>query len=93
MEEILQEGNKWFVVRYHAGCVGTDMAEKVQAVDGDAATEGLIDQAWEWFWNFNVADEPEDGNEDCDDSVNGMAPELDIWAEEYDPKKHDGLFH
>lgn len=91
MKEILQEGNKWFVVQYHAGCAGTDMAVKIQAANADEAIDMMCPEAWEWFWNYNTPDYQED---DCEeDSVGGIAPELDIWAEEYDPKEHDSILH
>lgn len=70
---------KW-IVQYDAGMCGTDMAVAVLAIDEDSAVRQCSDEADDWFWNFN---------EDEDDD--GMEPEINIWAEEYDPKKHDML--
>lgn len=70
---------------------GTDMIEKVQAANEHDAVCMMEDTAWEWFWQFNDAYDPE--NEDDCTSINGIEAELPIWAEEYDPKKHDMKLH
>lgn len=67
-----------FVVQYHAGMCGTDVATLVEADSADEAVEQVVSDAWDWYWNFN--DEDED-----------IEPELDIWAETYNPEKYDGI--
>lgn len=70
-----------YVVYYSAGMCGTDMWEKVEADSEDDAVKQLEPTAWDWRDQF--ADEEEDEM---------VEPELDIYAELYDPAKHDGHF-
>lgn len=72
---------KTYVVHYSAGVCGTDRNEKVEADSEEDAVEQIEDTAWDWREQF--ADEEEDLE---------IEPELDIYAELYDPAKHDGLF-
>ncbi len=69
-----------YIVQWNAGMCGTDEADCCMAEDGDAAVEMFVDTAWEHYYSFKEMDEDE-----------GFDDELDIWAEEYDPEKHDGL--
>ncbi len=79
---------KKYIVFYSAGMCETDEAVGVVAENAVHAVELVTPEAWEHFWNHNEADNWDDEV----GSINGIEAELDIWAEEYDPKKHDMKF-
>jgi hypothetical protein len=75
---------KKYIVQYcHANMVGTDMAENCWAGSAEEAVSMFEDIAREWAEGFESYDCEEDTfDEECN---------FECWAEEYDPKEHDGL--
>lgn len=71
---------KKYVVFWHAGMCGTDCNSGVVEFDNETqAIDAFYSEADDWFWQFNEEEDFKD-----------IEPEIDIWAEEYNPEKHDG---
>ena len=68
----------FFRVHYSAGMCGTDAVELVEADSDDAAIDATLDNAWDWFWQFNQ-----------EEDYAGYDPELDIWAEEISEEEYN----
>lgn len=77
---------KW-IVQYSAGITGTDVAEDIMADTENEAIQYFLEDA------HNHAEEMQElyGGHDDDEDWEYDGAELDIWAEEYYPEKHDGL--
>jgi hypothetical protein len=74
---------KIYAVFYSGPCVGTDNMELIVAKSETEAVDLMWDTACDWYQNWtNEDDYDEDGN-----LIDGP----DVWAEVYDPEKHDGL--
>ena len=71
-----------YVVCYNAGVVGTDVAVLTDDNVYNSAKEAVdayTSDGWDWYYQYN------------DEDDNYLEAELDIWAEEYDPEKHDAI--
>jgi hypothetical protein len=77
--------SKIYFVQYSGPYVGTDTADIVVANDEQDAVDQCYAAAVEWYEGF--LETYEDGSPE-----DWVEPEVDIWAEEYDPEKHDGLW-
>jgi hypothetical protein len=72
---------KIYAVGYSGPCVGTDALELVVAESVCDAIEIMTPTAYDWYQNWTEDDDyDEDGN---------LIEGPDIWAELYDPDKHD----
>jgi hypothetical protein len=72
-----------YAVGYSGPCVGTDSLELVVAKSAGDAIEIMTPTAYDWYENWT--------NEDDYDEDGYIIEGPDIWAEVYDPDKHDSI--
>jgi hypothetical protein len=73
-----------YAVGYSGQYVGTDALDLVVAESVDEAIELMTPTAYEWYENWTDED-------DYDEDGELLTEGPDIWAEVYDPDKHDCL--
>ena len=72
-----------YVVFWNAGICGTDANSGVQEFENEQeAVDAYYTEAMEWAENWPVGE---------DETWEDMEQRIEIWAEEYDPEKHDGV--
>jgi hypothetical protein len=73
-----------YAVGFSGPCVGTDSLELVVAESEQEAADMMMYAAYEWYENWATEDDyDEDGT---------LINSPDVWAEVYDPDKHDQLY-